>query len=411
MNPTKTNPQTILKRLTKSRKGIKIITHERPDVDALGSVAGMSWVLNSMRVPFSVCVESWLSFSTELRPLVSASEVDVQLMLDVSDPKRAFGYDKGLETLVIDHHAVEDVPFMHLIDPSCCATSALLSELFSDHLDSKSSVCFLAGLLADTGVLSYSNVDERALNDAIRLVQAGANWNAAYVEATKICGMEQAKRIARLLRKVYEYKPGVFVLSVPKEDRLEQGFTDDDFSIALSIMQWIGRGVLFISARENNNQTPVTNISFRSRHPLEAIEYAKRLNGGGHRMAAAAKVSNRLSEVMETVLAWVTADVDALSQTRSEPANLNELDLQLAELYAKSELLSVDVTEELLLSICDLVSKGASAERAAMKVRENIDLESLQQLSDWIMSSDDLKSPKSLVQRMFYRQVDFSCKS
>jgi len=49
--------------------------------------------------------------------------------------------------------------------------------------------------------------------------------------------MEQAKRIARLLRKVYEYKPGVFVLSVPKEDRLEQGFTDDDFSIALSIMQ------------------------------------------------------------------------------------------------------------------------------------------------------------------------------
>jgi len=76
---------------------------------------------------------------------------------------------------------------------------------------------------------------------------------------------------------------------------------------------------------------------------------------------------------------------------------LNELDLQLAELYAKSELLSVDVTEELLLSICDLVSKGGSAERAAMKVRENIDLESLQQLSDWIMSSDDLKSPKSLV--------------
>jgi len=59
------------------------------------------------------------------------------------------------------------------------------------------------------------------------------------------------------------------------------------------------------------------------------------------------------------------------------------------------------VTEELLLSICDLVSKGGSAERAAMKVRENIDLESLQQLSDWIMSSDDLKSPKSLFSACF----------
>jgi len=45
-----------------------------------------------------------------------------------------------------------------------------------------------------------------------------------------------------------------------------------------------------------------------------------------------------------------------------------------------------------------------------MKVRENIDLESLQQLSDWIMSSDDLKSLRVLFSACFYRQVDFSCK-
>jgi len=103
-------------------------------VDALGSVAGMSWVLNSMRVPFSVCVESWLSFSTELRPPVSASEVDIQLMLDVSDPKRAFGYDKGLETLVIDHHAVEDVPSCTLLIQAAAQPLPCSSELFSDHL-------------------------------------------------------------------------------------------------------------------------------------------------------------------------------------------------------------------------------------------------------------------------------------
>ncbi|HPU69892.1 MAG TPA: DHH family phosphoesterase [Coprothermobacter proteolyticus] len=407
----KMDSKKILKEITKSRKGIKIVTHERPDVDALGSVAGMGWILHSMPMPFFTCVETWLSFHPDLRPPSSASASDMQLVLDVSDPNRTYGFDIGLHTVVIDHHPVEEMRFLSVVDPDCCATSALLSELFFDYLDERSSTCLLAGVLADTGVLSYSNVDERALRDALRLIQRGAKWEIAYGEATKICGMEQAKHIAQLLRKVYEYKPGVFVLTVPKEDRIKYGFTDADCSSVLSIMQWIGKGCLFISARENNNQAQITNISFRSRYPFEAIKYAKALGGGGHRMAAAAKVSMGLGEVMEEVLALVDTDVAAFTQECNEPPQLSELDLQLSQAYAESELLSVNVTEGLLEAMTQLISKGGNAERAAMKVRENITLESLHELAEWINSSEDVSNPTTLVQRIFARQVDLSCQS
>jgi phosphoesterase RecJ-like protein len=402
-----TNKQAILEILTQA-KGIKLITHERPDIDALGSVAGTGWVLQEMGVPHASVVESWLSFDDELRPVDDYQVLDLQMMLDLHDLRRSYGFDESLHTIVVDHHGLDTVEFVGIIDDKCCATTALLSEIFNPWLNEKSSTCYLAGLLSDTGVLAYSNVDVRCLNDAIHLIRAGASWSQAYREATKICGVSQARRIAMLLSMVAEYRPGVFLLKVSKDDRERYGFTDADFTVALSIMQWIGEGSLFITARESETGDQV-NISFRSRAPFEAIAYAKVLGGGGHRMAAAAKVNRPLSEVLTIVLDMIDKDCEQ----RGDPVNLtfSNVDRSLASIYEQSELLSAGVDEKLLGEVLELIKQGASAENAVKLVRRNIDLVELEGVASWVLSTPDLSNPKSFAQKVFARQVDFSCQT
>ncbi|WP_245533138.1 DHH family phosphoesterase [Coprothermobacter platensis] len=397
----------LMERIKNSRQGISIVTHERPDVDALGSCSGLGWVFHQMGLPTNITVESWVSFSRKLRPYNNADSVDLQVVVDVHEPERTFGFNDVLPTIIVDHHSPsKNFNGNAIIDPASCATASLLTELFTDQLDKRSATCFLAGTLADTGVLAYSNVDVRCLDDVITLVDTGAQWDEAYKEATKICGIVQAKRVAMLLSKVIEYKPGIFILTINREDRIENGYTDSDFSIALSIMQWIGKGFLFATMREAEDGKFV-NLSFRSREPFEAIKYALAFGGGGHRMAAAAKISEPLVGCLPRVESLI--DQDAATTNYIADEKVRDIDMELAEMYRRTDLLSNGIDINGLKTIRSLLEKGARAEEAAKIVRQKIDLNAIHSLAQWVLKSDDLSDYSSFLERIFARQVDKTC--
>ncbi|NPV88827.1 DHH family protein [Coprothermobacteraceae bacterium] len=394
-----------LRKRVDTKKGVLILTHERPDIDALGSVSGLGWVLSEAGIPFTLEIEDWGHYSRDLIPKSESVCPEIQVLLDTSEPSRVFGYRSDLEVFVVDHHPQETVRFSGVIDTSCCSTSALLAKLVRPYLDSKSSTCLLAGLLSDSGVLTYSNTNEGCVSMAIALLEAGADWEKAYREATKICGWEQAIRIGHLLSRVKAYAPGVYMLVVSAEERTRMKFTDSDFSLALSLMQWIGDGRLFVTVRENPRHG-VVNVSLRSRGTGKALELAKALGGGGHRMAAAAK----LRQELQLVVLRVTELIEGLEREQTSIlGRVTPEDEQLAELLEKTAFLSTGVDKNALSTIRRLVVDGADPERASWLARQDIDLLAIHELGQWLTSEAPGRKPHTFLESLVFRQVDEDC--
>ncbi len=313
-----------------------LLTHRRPDGDALGAVVALARVLRSWRRrPRVVLFDAWPRRYAMLEAGVAAvlwSEVnprelqrcDSVVVLDTCslsqlEPARLY-LENAPPTLVFDHHQTRDdigvrPGDLRLIDPKASATCLILHEWLRAcgvRLEKTLATALFVGIATDCGWFRYSSTDPRTLRAAAELLEAGVRPDGLY---RRIYENEPAARL-RLLGKALErlelHADGqVALIALRRWDFARCG---GDHSLTDDLVNEAGRiaGVeVYMLATELG--TGHVKFNFRSRERVNVAELAARFGGGGHARAAGARIAGRFSEVVPKV---VRAAVQAVRAAR-----------------------------------------------------------------------------------------------
>lgn len=289
------------------KQRLLVLAHERPDGDAfgclyasaiaLGNAGKEVWAYTGAELPvrysriFPACSRVRVA-STPL-PLPDPPP-DGILCLDTSSPERlipplSLG---GVSVCNVDHHR-DNTEFGDLrwIDPQASAVAEMLATLFerAGWLGPDVADCLLAGLLTDTGGFRFPNTTPVTLTCAAMLYEAGANY-ASVTDALFYRDPFERRRLeAHIIETAVCEFDGRFMYSILDLEEVRrrglkpadlEGLIDvlrsvDDVRIACLIQP--GETDVRVSLRARSSDTPVDGV-------------AHRLGGGGHPLAAGARL-------------------------------------------------------------------------------------------------------------------------
>lgn len=163
-----------LKNLLKDCTCFVILTHERPDGDAISSSLAVYWYLMKEKsdsseidivIPEFSRKFSFLPGFENIKTEPSKEHYDMLIVVDVSEPHRIKGFDKVSNrcsmTICFDHHegfALRDCDHF-VVDSSVPSTTAILYKLFGSTVGPEFLECVLSGILSDTQNLTFNTND------------------------------------------------------------------------------------------------------------------------------------------------------------------------------------------------------------------------------------------------------------
>ena len=310
-----------------------LVTHVRPDGDALGSEAAMAGVLrqkgkdvvivNPSRTPdrfqFLDPGGRLLHFGGQ----VSAAElsrppyapIDAVVILDTSSWTQLgdmadFIRASAAEKAVIDHHLSQDDLGAEVFKDTDAEAAGILVyhaalELQVEITPEIADALFTA-IATDTGWFRFATVRAETFRIAARLVDFGARPARLYPILFEEDSLGRLKLMGRALDRLTQSCGGrVAHTWVELADYPATGAkppdTEDLVNFTLSVAG-TEVGLIFIEQLKGG-----VKISFRSRNGLDCRRLAEQFGGGGHAQAAGATLSESLGEAVPRVLQAVAA--------------------------------------------------------------------------------------------------------
>ncbi len=287
-----------------------IVSHIRPDGDAIASVIGLGLCLIDAGKKCQMVLLDGIP--AKFRFLEGSQHVqkkmepgyDLVVALDCSDQKRMGEVFATLAVDInIDHHITnERFAKTNLVVPSEPATAAILTRFLPEWgfaLSQPVANALLTGILTDTIGFRTSNVSAESLRQAAQLIDAGADLNGAY-ERALVYQSFSASLLWGLALSRLQRKGKLAWTSITLEDRKNAGYSgrdDADLTNLLSAIENTEIAILF-----NVQNDCKIKVSWRSNAGIDVSQIAQRFGGGGHPPASGAEINGSLQEVEEMVL-------------------------------------------------------------------------------------------------------------
>jgi phosphoesterase RecJ-like protein len=283
-----------------------LITHERPDGDALGSLAAMQLVLGALgkdSLAYVAADEFPLPYEYRvigLEGLVTDPPGDlgerVLVFLDCGNIDRTSAHQLKHDDhriLNIDHHH-DNTRFgtVNWVDGGASCTAEMVWELMGElgvQLTPAIGEALYVGLVTDTGRFMYDNTGPRAHEMAAALLKGGVDAHGIFRRLYE--GMPQGKLelLARGLTHVERYDGGLLTVShLTLEDYRETG-ADESYSegVVDHLRSVEGTAVAALVRDLLTGEAPRRKVSLRATDGrVDVSRIARALGGGGHRRAA-----------------------------------------------------------------------------------------------------------------------------
>lgn len=298
-----------------------LLTHIRPDADALGSQLGMADALRQMGKSVRILIGSsfperyrFLDPKREIERYTSSTDAFLTagaiIVLDTGTwnqlgdcggPMREATAPK----LVIDHHRTQDdLGGVRLVDTSAEACGRLVCEAFTAlglTPTPPAAEALFAALAMDTGWFHHSSTRAESFDLAAFLVRSGANANRIYEDLYELNTLARLRLQGRVLDRLTLIANGrIAYTEVYLTDFPETGahpLDTEDFVQQTRSIAGVELGLLFIEQLNGE-----VKVSFRSRPSFDASSLAEQFGGGGHRQAAGATLAGPLTEARRRVL-------------------------------------------------------------------------------------------------------------
>jgi phosphoesterase RecJ-like protein len=295
-----------------SAKNIVIVSHVRPDGDAIGSLLGLGLALRdagkSVQMVLVDGVPSSFRYLQGSETIVTEpnGDHDTFITVDCADFKRV---GKIFETfgepdINIDHH-VTNGKFgkLNLIEAEEVATAAILTKYLSAWgliITQPVAAALLTGLITDTLGFRTSNTTPDSLRQAATLMETGVDMPDIYMRALVTKTFPAARYWGAGLSNL-ESKHGIVWSTLTLKDRKASGYGGNDDADLINLISAIDGhkvGMVFVEQGDNH-----VKISWRAlENGIDVSPIAKHFKGGGHAAAAGADIEGSLSEVQRDVL-------------------------------------------------------------------------------------------------------------
>jgi phosphoesterase RecJ-like protein len=246
------------------------------------------------------------------RGAAALRDVDVLIVLDISDVKRLGGLTDTVRALqipklVIDHHIASDEAAgdVVLTDITACATGELVYDLGCTlGLEITPAVAqgLYAAILTDTGGFRFSNTSPRCHAIAADLLSTGVDPEEMYVRVYASAPAGRLRLLSEVLSTIgVDEEHGLAWLSM-KAGALERhdvrqedldGIVEHARSIAGTRMAIFFRDLGYGKVK----------ASFRSTGVIDVNRFARQFGGGGHAKASGALITGSLDDVRDRVIA------------------------------------------------------------------------------------------------------------
>lgn len=312
-------PKPIIDKIKETTLAV-VVGHVSPDGDCIHSQIAMQKLLQKMGAEVHL-VNAGPFIRKEIKEYESmfAPHVDQQLyernplvvMVDCSTMDR-IGYIadeiKGLETLVIDHHASGgEFTGLAYIVPKSFSTTLCIMQLYKAldiPLTQEIAYHIFFGLATDTGFLRFIGPYRGETFNLIgELVELGVSPTTIYNEMSGFSTLVERKFLATLLLKAQEHLDGKLIVVIEsKEDFKEFGHierpTDSLYGQLLSVEDV--EVVLYLKYLDEKSW----EIGLRSSHKsqVDVGQICASYGGGGHRKAAGATVERPLVELLDSLV-------------------------------------------------------------------------------------------------------------
>lgn len=290
---------------------ILIISHIRPDGDAVGSTLGLGLILEELGKEVSLVLEDGVPkvfnhLTGSDRIIKEAVGVfDLVIVVDSSDIERIGSVldEYGEPDVNIDHHPTNtQFAELNLVRDNAVATVEIIFDIakeLSFPINLPIAEALLTGLLTDSLGFRTSNTNPQTLHIAAELMQVGANLPVLYRKAMLEKSIEAVKYWGRGLSRI-QMEDRLVWTSLSLEDRLAVDYPGRDDADLINVLSRIKESDISIVFVEQKNGS--VKVSWRSRPGFDVASIATQFGGGGHLPAAGADIKGDLAKVEQDVL-------------------------------------------------------------------------------------------------------------
>lgn len=291
---------------------ILLLAHENPDGDAIGSLMAMYHMLKDLGKNVFVVVPeippAFLYLNGIDKVLSKTDDTfDLGIVVDCANIERIGQINNEFsnckKTIVIDHHISNsrygDINYVEELTASCTQVLYYLFKKWNINITNDIGEAIITGCLTDTSGFRNNNVDKNTFMMAAELMDIGIDINKIYYLAVSKKSMAQYLLMKMTLDRLEMFEDGKIAFSyISEEDFSNVGALPGDHEGLVDLGRNIGGVEVSIFMREDDGY----RISFRSNGNIDVNEIAKKFGGGGHKMAAGAKIDGDFKETKNKVL-------------------------------------------------------------------------------------------------------------
>ena len=300
-----------------------LATHENPDGDALGSLAGMQLVLAGLgkdAVAYMAPDEFPLPYEyrfIQIENLVTEPPADLEdrtiVFLDCGNIDRNPADSlkrEGAHILNVDHHH-DNTHFgtVNLVVPEASCTAEVIWDLTKDlgaELTRPIAEALYVGLVTDTGKFMYENTGPAAHHMAAELIEAGVDVHAIYRRIFEGVPQGKLELLARGLANVERFDDGL--LTVTHLSSEDYAATGADASYSEGVVDHLraleGTAVAGLIRDLPGNGEQRRKVSLRATDDrVDVSAIARSQGGGGHRRAAGFSTTMDYPQLVEVLRA------------------------------------------------------------------------------------------------------------
>ena len=291
----------------RERSNLLLLSHERPDGDAYGSMFGLLLGLKASGRSCALYLKEPLprGYRRLFPPLDEVftgercpqGDFDGVVCLDVTGKDRVDGPPSGAfppdmsSVCALDHHP--DSAWgceAKWVAPDRASTAQIVAHIVREAgwgITPEAATCLLTGLVTDTGGFRFDNTDANALREAARLIDEGAQHTRIMREMFLRKPLGRGLLEGRLLRNARFHCDGRLVLAVLDRALLDEfGVSSAELEGVVDTLKGVdGVDIACLLQPDAND----VRLSIRSTNPDCPVNgIARQLGGGGHPLAAGA---------------------------------------------------------------------------------------------------------------------------
>ncbi|MDO4411037.1 MAG: DHH family phosphoesterase [Akkermansia sp.] len=303
-----------LAEIIRNHQRIAIISHARPDGDAIGSTLSLGYMLMQMgkevvmlnedKIPENI---SFLAGVEQIKQSTGEPiEVDLAISVDNGDRRRQGELSqKSLANVKtwanIDHHQTNDrFADVNYVESTACATGLVLYKFFKYlgvEITPVMRDALYVAISTDTGSFQYKMTNAEVMRAVADLIDLGVDvvgvnrelyhekpWEKILLQREVLNGMELSE----------DGKVCTFCLTA--EVKKKVGCKPEDTEGLIDIIRCV-KGVMLAAVLEEYENDFRIRVSLRSKiEGLSVAKVAESLGGGGHAMAAGVRIPAPLPE-------------------------------------------------------------------------------------------------------------------